>query len=177
MGMIGADPAELRALGGAFDADAGTVDTGRSTCGGAVAGVAWHGADASAFKADWFDLVEPVIAGLVERLHAEAEALRRQADEQDEASTAHGGREARTAGDGTGFSIADHGDDTAAILDDLEETDPDEVAQAWSELSDSQRDALRDEYPSSIGNTPAGTDCASSRSVSSRAGSPSAGSL
>lgn len=63
-GMLGANPAELRALAQGLDARAGEIDRAGSEVSAEAGAVSWSGADAEAFRARVQEAVAPAILAL-----------------------------------------------------------------------------------------------------------------
>ncbi|MDQ1124718.1 WXG100 family type VII secretion target [Microbacterium trichothecenolyticum] len=89
-GMYGADVEQLRALARSFDAAANKLDHDRMTVGNAIRINAWVGPVAVRFRAEWDSAHSAKVAGAARRLHAAAQSLRKNADDQERTSQANG---------------------------------------------------------------------------------------
>lgn len=91
-GAIGADVEQLRSLAKRFTTSADRLQQSSSGLSGAITNAAfWRGNDADQFRAQWRSQSNPSIATVVKSLRSAADALIRNADEQDRASGAGGG--------------------------------------------------------------------------------------
>lgn len=114
-GMFGANTEVLRQIAGRFGASDDRVRTAGSTTGAEVESVEWYGPDADAFRADYRGVVTELKA-LAIVLETKERELIRQADEQDAASLAGGGRGEPRGGGGGG---APSGPGGRSLLDQL----------------------------------------------------------
>lgn len=104
--MVGADVDQLRALARRFTASADKLQHSSNGLSSAVTNAAfWRGNDAERFRTQWRSHSNPLIVAVVKALHSAADALIRNADEQDQASAAGGGSTGGTTS-GTGGTSA-----------------------------------------------------------------------
>ncbi|MCB7136076.1 hypothetical protein LGQ04_05825 [Cellulosimicrobium marinum] len=89
--MYGADVAALRELGGRVATAGGALAQARGEIDARLASCGWHGADGDAFRQDWASTLGPRLAAAALLLEEAATALRRDADQQEGASTDGGG--------------------------------------------------------------------------------------
>ncbi|MEA5456399.1 hypothetical protein SPF06_16820 [Sinomonas sp. JGH33] len=91
MGMYGADVAHLRALASHFEHSAQQLDAQRTRLGAAVQGSPWAGPNADRFRGEWHAEHGPRLATAARTLREGAATLRRNADQQEQASAVSGG--------------------------------------------------------------------------------------
>ena len=87
MGMHGADVAGLRSLATSFERGADDLETTRAALRHAIEGSRWQGADAAEMRGAWSSMADRALAQACRVLADYATALRRDADEQETAST------------------------------------------------------------------------------------------
>ena len=90
MTTLGADPEQLDDLSRCFNSLAERLDTVSSQLGVAIGRTAWHGHDADQFRGDWSRHFAPTLGRVAWAMRAEADVLRRNADEQRHASGSAG---------------------------------------------------------------------------------------
>ena len=90
-GMVGNDPAELRALAQAMRTAGQHLSTTWQTMDGRLGTAPWTGPDAERFRADWHQRLRPSLTSVTTMLDQTCSALLGNADEQDRASAADGG--------------------------------------------------------------------------------------
>lgn len=95
-GMYGADVAELREMASQFDRAAARLRSSSVKVNNTVQVSAWLGPVAVTFRANWESSYHPGLHNAVELLTANAEALRRNAAEQESASAANPGSPSTT---------------------------------------------------------------------------------
>lgn len=101
-GMYGADVAQLRTLAQQFDRKAQQLDANRMTVGNAIQISAWFGPFSVRFRHQWDSNYSRRVHDAAERLRHAANDLRRNADEQDRASTAGAGIATHSSGEKLG---------------------------------------------------------------------------
>ena len=150
-GYFGADVAQLRELGERITASAGELESAQRLLGQClVTTTQWKGPDAAGFRGDWAGSHQPQMARVASALHAAAQALRANADQQERASAADGG--------GPSHSVDD-------LFERIREALPwgsglrpptgegeEALAAWWNGLSDEEREAVIEEHPERIGN-------------------------
>ncbi|MBN6778348.1 hypothetical protein JRG19_07290 [Pseudoclavibacter alba] len=101
-GMFGANPDELRAVGGEFGVAAGLLESSGATVGAEIAGVRWLGVDATLYRANWGTTIPSHLSELSGVLETVNTDLERQAGDQEDASQPGNGNEgcAKSVGDG-----------------------------------------------------------------------------
>lgn len=90
-GLFGADVTQLRSLARAFETAATTLESDRMSVGNAIRISAWIGPVAVRFRAEWDSEYSTKVAAAAARLRAAAEALKRNADDQERTSAPDGG--------------------------------------------------------------------------------------
>lgn len=95
-GMYGADVAQLKQLASQFERCATQLDGDRMTVGNAIRISAWIGPVAVRFRHEWDSSHSRKVASAAARLREAATALRRNAEEQERASSADSGAAAHT---------------------------------------------------------------------------------
>lgn len=89
--VYGADVAQLRALGDRFDRAAAALEqSGRLLSQGISPAMPWRGPDSQAFQGEWSGSHLPSLRAATEALRAAARAVRTNADQQQQASSAEG---------------------------------------------------------------------------------------
>ncbi|NLA29738.1 MAG: hypothetical protein GX875_08815, partial [Propionibacterium sp.] len=88
MVMVGADAGALRALSKQMNSSAARLDDIVASLGSAVNHSPWSGIDAIRFSSDWGQSLRPILARVAQTLQVGAEDLRRNAEEQEQASAA-----------------------------------------------------------------------------------------
>lgn len=91
MAMYGADVAQLRTLASLFEHAAQQFDTERTRLGAAVQASPWTGPNAERFRGEWHSEHGPRLAAAGRILREGSATLRRNADQQEQASAAAGG--------------------------------------------------------------------------------------
>ncbi|MFV8228602.1 hypothetical protein [Mycolicibacterium fortuitum] len=87
MNLVGADVDQLRKLARQLDASADTLRSAAKSLGSLTSDVSgWRGVDADRFRSDWSGVSIPAVNGTVDALRRGAEMIRRNADEQEQAS-------------------------------------------------------------------------------------------
>jgi hypothetical protein len=89
--FFGADVAELRQLATTFDNAATQLTKTRNSVGGNVQSSPWTGPDAMRFRSTWDSQSATQLASAAERLSLAATSLRKNADQQESASSVSGG--------------------------------------------------------------------------------------
>lgn len=98
-GLYGADVAQLRALGARLDQAAAEIErAGRVLAQDITTTTRWQGPDASLFRNLWSTSHHPQVASATAALRAAARTVRRNADQQEQASRADGGTAVGAAG-------------------------------------------------------------------------------
>lgn len=92
-GMFGANPDELRAVGGEFGVAAGLLESSGATVGAEIAGVRWLGVDATLYRANWGTVIPGHLSELGGVLETVKTDLDRQAGDQEDASQRGNGNE------------------------------------------------------------------------------------
>lgn len=107
MTLVGADVDQLRALAQRFEGSAEALGSAVKTLSSLTSDTSrWRGSDADRFRAEWASRSVPAVNGVVDGLRNAAEALRRHAGEQVEASSAGGGASPATGVGATGVTGA-----------------------------------------------------------------------
>jgi hypothetical protein len=88
--FFGADVAELRQLATTFDNAATQLTKTRNSVGGNVQSSPWTGPDASRFRSNWDSQSATQLAAAADRLSSAATSLRKNADQQENASSVTG---------------------------------------------------------------------------------------
>jgi hypothetical protein len=85
--LYGADIEQLRALANLFENRSSTLSAAAETIGGTIDGVAWLGPSGEMFREEWAGVHAPGLRDAANSLLAGADALQRNADEQDDTSS------------------------------------------------------------------------------------------
>jgi hypothetical protein len=108
MAMIGADPEALDGLAAALTSAGADLDRLNRSVEGALRALPWRGPDATRFTQEWQSRHGPAVRKAITTLTGNAATLRRNADEQREASAAGGGSHSgHSAGQGAGATYYD----------------------------------------------------------------------
>jgi hypothetical protein len=92
MALNGADVAQLRAVAAQFTQGATALESSAKALHSLIGGVGlWRGPDADRFRSEWTSVSARSITAAVGSLRTAADQLRRNADQQDQASAASGG--------------------------------------------------------------------------------------
>lgn len=86
MTMVGMDIAAVRALAGAFDAEADQLDAVRGAIDSALGSTGWEGPDAVEFQTLWSSSYQRILVNCAKEIREAGKTARRNADEQEQAS-------------------------------------------------------------------------------------------
>ena len=120
MALVGADVGALRALARTLSQAADRLDQTNSAVSGGLSNVRWSGPDADRFGAVWQQQSRKSLSSAATALREAAQALQRNAIEQEQASAATGGALSGSAGSGSAMpSIAGPTPGRFSLLDPL----------------------------------------------------------
>lgn len=145
MVMVGADVEALRALSKQMSDSAARLDGIAASLGSEVSHSPWSGIDATQFSSDWWQRLRPILTKAAQALQVGAEDLRRNAEEQENASSAFA---PRGAGGGVALlPVPDWGDMRIvwpewANADEVQRRGNlrKEIRDLWESMTDSERE-------------------------------------
>ncbi len=149
-GLYGADVAQLRSAATEFDRTAQELGAIRTLLAGSVARAPWRGADADRFRGEWDAQHVRALTLAAQRLQDAANALRRNADAQEQTSAAAGG--ALLGVGGGGAAGAGVGASASSPSGPPTSGGADAVRDWWEGLTEAQRDSLLVSDPLRYGN-------------------------
>jgi hypothetical protein len=138
--MVGADVAELRALADAFATSAELVERISAQLTPRIMSSGWHGPDVERFRHDWNHAHRATLSSAARSLQGVAGIVRRNADEQEQASA---------AGTGSGAAAGTAG--TAAVVACYANPTPAQAHEWWDSLTPAQQEYQIAHNPSYVG--------------------------
>lgn len=156
---IGADTAELRALGDTFTEQAGLLDLARTVLDNKMTQLSWHGTDLETFHTEWTSSHKISLAAAATLLRDEQAKLSRNADDQDRASNDNGDGTVAGAPGGPAGPTGPPGKavgpklDYDSVKDGLQEVllgTPVQQQEWWDSLSEKEQNLLMAKDPSLV---------------------------